>query len=31
MQNLANFAEETVAEQEQDWQNAFQSIADWHM
>ncbi|KAJ7225148.1 hypothetical protein C8J57DRAFT_1535413 [Mycena rebaudengoi] len=31
MQNLANFAEETVAEQEQDWQNAFQSIADWHI
>jgi hypothetical protein len=31
MQNLADFAEGMVAEQEQGWQDAFQSIADWHM
>ncbi|KAJ7265090.1 hypothetical protein C8J57DRAFT_1511651 [Mycena rebaudengoi] len=30
MQDIADFAEETVAEQEQAWQDAFQGLADWH-
>ncbi|KAJ7231807.1 hypothetical protein C8J57DRAFT_1730064 [Mycena rebaudengoi] len=30
MQDLADFVEEVIAEQEQAWQDAFQSIADWH-
>ncbi|KAJ7262552.1 hypothetical protein C8J57DRAFT_1632449 [Mycena rebaudengoi] len=30
MQDLADFAEEVIAEREQAWQDTFQSIVDWH-